>query len=498
MRRLLPLLLCLSCTSESGGGGGDESGGLVSGLALAKISLNQAVEVPLMSGGQVAPSTAPIVAGRAGLVRVSVQPEPGWQPREVVARLELSTAAGPLPTQELRQAVNGPSFDADLGSTFNFDLAPETLVPDLAYNVSLHEVAGSHGAPSAGAVFPAGAKAALPAQSTGGPLHLVLVPIQYDADGSSRVPELSEAQVALYRDTLKKLYPVGSVEIRIHDPIPYDKPISAGGDGWSEVLQWLLVQRSQDRNMELATANEYYYGLFLPKPSFVQYCSSGPVCVLGLSAALPDASEEFVRGSVGLGFLGQQAADTMAHETGHAHGRLHAPCAPYGYIQNTDPAFPYPEGRIGVWGFDLGGKTLFDPQGAARDFMGYCDPTWVSDYTWSALFERISFVNTSAGSGAGGGGAGEPMWMVSLDAEGRATLGQRIVLREPPRGQVRMVDVLGTDGSTRRRDPARFYPYSHLPGGFLLVSEPKPGDASLRVGGSTVPWGARGNPLPSR
>lgn len=469
----------------------------MSGLGVAAVSLNQAVQVPLMLGGEAVSATTPIVAGRSGLLRVSVQPEAGFQPREVVARLELGKAAGELPPLEQKLLVAGPSSDAELASTFNFELPGETLSPDLEFAVSLREASGeAQGAPSPAAAYPASGRAPLPAQSSGGPLRLVLVPLQYDADGSGRLPPLDEAQVALYRAALLGSYPIGSVEIRIREPIPYDGVISPNGDGWGEVLQFLLTRRNQDRITNEALPNEYYYGLVMPKASFALYCSGSPVCVLGLSTALPDPTKEFARGSVGIGFTGAQAAGTLAHETGHAHGRLHAPCAPMGFIQNTDPAFPYPDGGIGVWGFDLRKKVLIDPQGPARDFMGYCDPTWVSDYTWRALFERIAFVN--AGAAASGGGGGQPMWMVSLDGAGRAKLGQRVMLTEEPSGELRVVDVLDQRGVLRRRDSARFYPYSDLPGGFLLVPEPEPGDRWLRIGESSVHWGSRGNPLPSR
>lgn len=496
--RLALLLLIASCSSEDSGGKSPSSS-LVAGLGVSEISVNQGVKVPLMAGGQLVSGAPPIVAGRAGLVRVSVSPEPSWQPREVVARLELSNAAGPLQPLEVKQLVVGPSSDADLASTFNFDLSGDVVAPDLQFAVSLLEVSGtSQGTPSPAAAFPPQGKAPLPAQSTAGPLRMVLVPLQYDADGSGRLPVLDDAQVALYRDALQRLYPTPGVEIRIHDPVVYDQPISPNGNGWGEVLQFLLMRRNQDRITNEAAANEYYYGLFMPKPSFALYCAGSPVCVLGLSTALPDATKEFVRGSVGVGFVGPKSSGTLAHETGHAHGRLHAPCAPGGFIQNTDPAFPYPEGRIGSWGFDLGAKLLYDPDGAARDFMGYCDPIWVSDYTWRAIFERIAYVNSSADTASGGGGGGEPMWMVSVDGEGRATLGQRVDLAGAPSGELRWVDVLDESGSVRRRDPARFHPYSHLPGGFMLVPAPQAGDRSFRIGPSTVRWGGGGKPLPFR
>lgn len=499
MRWLVPLvLLSAGCSSEDAAPGGGQSSDLVSGLSISEVSLNQAVKVPLMQSGQLAAPSSPVVAGRPGLLRVAVTPEPSFAPREVVARLALGTAAGATAPLEVKQLVGGPSSDADLASTFNFEIPGESLPPDATFSVSLHEASGkSAGPPSAGAAFPASGAAPIGPASPNGPLRMVLVPLQYDADGSGRLPELGDEQVALYRERLRALYPVADIEIRIHEPIAYDAVISPNGNGWGEVLQFLLMRRNQDRIQNEAAANEYYYGLFAPKASFALYCSGSPVCVLGLSTALPDPTKEFVRGSVGIGFVGNHAADTLAHETGHAHGRLHAPCAPYGYIQNVDPAYPHPEGRIGVWGWSSATKSLLDPGGDARDFMGYCDPAWVSDYTWKALFERVSFVNSSADTSAGGGGGGEPMYMVSIDGEGRPTLGRKLVLSGEPGGELRSVDVLDEHGGLRRREPAYFHPYSHLPGGFLLVRGPEPGDRALGIGPRTLPWGGQGKALPS-
>ncbi|MFO0677369.1 MAG: M66 family metalloprotease [Polyangiaceae bacterium] len=78
----------------------------------------------------------------------------------------------------------------------------------------------------------------------------------------------------------------------------------------------------------------------------------------------------------------------MVHEVGHAHGRPHAPCG----VSDTDPSFPYSGGTIGVWGYDFRSKALVSPN-TGKDFMSYCTPEWVSDYTFGKLFERIRTVN---------------------------------------------------------------------------------------------------------
>jgi len=67
----------------------------------------------------------------------------------------------------------------------------------------------------------------------------------------------------------------------------------------------------------------------------------------------------------------------MAHELGHTWGQLHTPCRnPPG----VDPRFPYPDGNIGVYGYDLSSGALKPP--SLPDIMGYCDNPWISDYIY--------------------------------------------------------------------------------------------------------------------
>ncbi|WP_420440481.1 Ig-like domain-containing protein [Candidatus Palauibacter sp.] len=73
------------------------------------------------------------------------------------------------------------------------------------------------------------------------------------------------------------------------------------------------------------------------------------------------------------------SAETVAHELGHNMSLRHVECR--GDEGGPDPSYPYEDGRIGVWGWDSrDGGSLVDPTTTVRDFMTYCDPSWVSDY----------------------------------------------------------------------------------------------------------------------
>ena len=72
-----------------------------------------------------------------------------------------------------------------------------------------------------------------------------------------------------------------------------------------------------------------------------------------------------------------------------------------------------------MWGYDLTGGKLLSPD-KYYDIMGYCDPTWVSDYTYRKLFQRIQQVNSDAY--VIGAGPEQPWRMLLLDGHGGADI----------------------------------------------------------------------------
>ena len=81
----------------------------------------------------------------------------------------------------------------------------------------------------------------------------------------------------------------------------------------------------------------------------------------------------------------------IAHELGHNMNLYHAPC---GDAPDSDPDYPYSDGSIGAWGYDLLNEVLVSPD--TPDLMGYCRPRWISDYNFSrALGYRLSQARTT-------------------------------------------------------------------------------------------------------
>jgi hypothetical protein len=100
--------------------------------------------------------------------------------------------------------------------------------------------------------------------------------------------------------------------------------------------------------------------------------------------------------------------ETAAQELAHNYARYHVGCG-NPLPDNIDSSYPYPTDTIsspaaGFLGFNYFANRLIGAT-EARDYMSYCGPAWTSDYTWTALFNRIS---TGYGPALAAAGAGSP------------------------------------------------------------------------------------------
>jgi hypothetical protein len=389
---------------------------------------------------------------------VFVAPLDGWQPREVQAVLTLEGEQGTRRYESIVD-VSGVSTHSDLGSTFAFEIPSEDLPSDQAMSVSLHELGdASFEGDASWSTWPSDGGTYEAAFTSVGPLRITLVPVQYDADGSGRLPDVSEPQIQLYEDLLLGMYPVPSVEITVADPFPWGAAIEASGQGWQQLLMSMISLRAA-----LGLGNdEYIYGLFNAADTFNGFCSFG--CVAGLSLLAQSPGDATGRTSIGVGFTGQDAVLTLAHEVGHAHGREHAPCMLLG--QPSDPNYPYANAVLGVWGWDAPNGALKEPN-TNTDIMGYCKPNWISDYTFDGLLTRSLAVNQA--------GMGDELplqewsstWVDENGAVGTVST-QMLGLPELIGEGLHPLRYLDREGAVVREDQARFYPMDHLPGGLLL------------------------------
>jgi hypothetical protein len=424
-----------------------------SGVTIQEIALYQGVKRTLMQNGATA-GGVPIVAGRPALMRVFVATDGGFSGAPVTARLYVGDAQTPI---EVQATLGGAPSDGDLGSTINFDLGAELVQQGMTYRVELRQQASDSAGNNPGARWPASGNEGVQLENAGPGLRVKLIPIRYGADGSNRLPDTSAGQLAAYEGGFFAQYPIPSVEVTVHEPVQWNNSVSSGGSGWESLLNAVADLRAQEN----PPPDVYYYGIFAPASSMGNYCGGG--CVAGLGM-IGGPGDEYTRAAIGLGFAGQESVHTAVHEIGHTHGRYHTPC---GGAAGTDDNYPHSGADIGVWGYDLLTGQLWSPSDT-KDFMSYCYPAWVSDYTFSALLDRLQAVS----------GASLVFPPESVDQQyERALVGSggalswlpSIQLHHPPMAETTTQVTVGPAGETVT---GHFYPYDHLDGGMLVWKKP--------------------------
>ena len=453
-----------------------------SNVSISEIAAYQTVKVTLMEGREdVTNREAPIIAGKDLLVRVFVELGQGWKSREVVAALSLESSSESFATQSAKKYVTVSSSDANLESTFNFNIDGELLKGDLRYSIALFEASSTVESDGDlnGAQWPGGGKAMFQESKSNHDLEIVLVPIRYNADGSGRLPDVGSAQIERYRSALSAMYPAAAVNIRVHEPVDWSQEVAAFGQGWGQLLSALQGLRNQNG----ASSREYYYGVFSPASSYQSYCNQG--CVGGLSSLAQDHRYANARVSIGLGYSGDETAATMVHEIGHAHGREHAPCGLMG--QSSDSNYPNSTAKLDAWGYDARNQTLKRPSSYV-DMMSYCDPIWISSYTYNALFDRIVAVNSLASfQEPKNSEDANAQWLVLVaEPDGTWNFGTPLTLNEYPRGIEREVTLRNVHGKFIRTERAEFFPYSHGEGGLMLIRQPNFDVKFLEFEGNTL------------
>ncbi|MEZ4252716.1 MAG: M66 family metalloprotease [Polyangiales bacterium] len=348
--------------------------GPVAGLELTGFEIYQTIRIPLVENGSEVARTIPLIANKPGLLRVYVRPTGSFSSRAVTAFVRIDTGDG-IQTLMETATISGASSVETPTSTLNLDVPRELLTPSASISVQLIEMGGTGGSetryPREEGEMPLGAL-------QNGGIDVVVVPIRYDADGSGRMPDTSTTAMNALRDHLLSMWPVSDVRIRVREAVATSSPVApTSGQAWGSLLDSVGNIRQNDR----APGNEYYLGLFSPADSFRNFCGGG--CIAGI-APLNQGNYQSQRFGLALGYGDENNRYSAIHELGHAHGRPHAPC---GGVSGAEPGFPHSGGATGVWGYDFRNARLYNP--STKDFMGYCDPQWVSDYAYQRLHQRV-------------------------------------------------------------------------------------------------------------
>jgi hypothetical protein len=444
----------------SGGGSVETPLAFADGVTITDIDLYQAIRRPLVDGGQPASSDIPIVAGKPGMLRVFYATDAGYDGQPVTARLTVGEGA-PV---DVQATLSGTSSHETLSSTINIDFPGGFLTAGASYKVEILQPAETVSGDNAAAAYPAGGgEAPMDVESGAVKLKILLVPVQ----NNGSLPDTSPEQVDRYVRYFSEEYPVPEVEITVRStPHVYNGNLGSSG-AWSQLLDQITELRDTDG----APDDVYYYGIH----------DADGNGLLGLGW-VGGSSDVWSRAAIGVGWTGDTAPETAVHEVGHNHGRDHSPCGVSG-----DPSFPHPGASIGVWGYRPSDKELLDPDEYV-DFMSYCHPAWISDYTYKAIFNRAKAVSTSAFVVVPADLQNRSYDRIKV-LDGQAEILAPVTLARPPEGEAKSVSA--TIGGQARTLTGHYFAYNHLDGGVMLVMRPK--QLGVSVTFSAISFSAEGH-----
>ncbi len=189
------------------------------------------------------------------------------------------------------------------------------------------------------------------------PFDLTLVPFLWEENPDRSVLTQTESlssESDLFRLT-RDILPVREFRLKVHEPV------------------MTSVDPTSDGVEQMGPETEVIYAMEGAKGHYMAiFRSVGESGLKGIA---------FLPGFVSLSILDE---NTIAHELGHNLNLAHAPGCGAG---GPDPEYPYEDGAIGAWGYDFVNESLVSP--ATSDLMTYCDPQWISDYSFSrALAHR--------------------------------------------------------------------------------------------------------------
>jgi Peptidase M66 len=340
------------------------------GVRIGLVEVTQGVFIKVADGDNVVPAgmrNAPLIEGRPLFARVHVTTEGGFMARRLRGVVSLAYADGTKLELEDAKMVNGSSNVERLETTFNVLVSADRVKPMMTMSAAIYEAGTATGAdPMPLPRFPTTGAADLAVRAGRMELFITFIP-----DGP--LMDTPERRRKLEQDVWD-LYPVQKVNFKYHEPIPLMGAFSSSAG-------FAILRDAREKDG--AKPWEYYH--YLTGATGVGFSGVSRGAGPTVGAAASRVSITIVRGNAIDG-----NTNTVAHETGHAHGSSHMPgCGAAG----PDNNYPYTDvaGSMGVNGYSLT-FNAFKSKMMWRELMSYCRPRWISDYVWNKFETRVRIV----------------------------------------------------------------------------------------------------------
>jgi hypothetical protein len=342
---------------------------LITRPAMIDLVLNQ---VEITQSVQNGAGSVPFVANRPAVARVYVTVSGVTEASNVIVEASATRNGVPLPGSPRRsdpRTVTTSVSRGNYASSFNLALPAEWLSGSVRLSIvvdpdnRITEVNETNNSLTQTLEF-----LAVPR------LDLTIVPVQYTHTPNGRTyPAPTRDTVS---DWVMRAYPIPGINVRLRAPISFTGDLRSGNE-WERLLDLITDVKLSDG----APSSRVYYGLIPIANGSDRWFSSG-IAGIGWVG---------LRASVGLDLTGSTdaAGRLAAHEIGHNLGRFHAPC---GVSGDPRQPFPYPNASIGsdVYGLDISRARVWSPVAPddTKDLMSYCQPQWVSDFTYQGLLNN--------------------------------------------------------------------------------------------------------------
>lgn len=316
-------------------------------LNVARLTLNQGARAYDSDAGDVVQQE--LVAGRDLLVRAFLT---GSNPPPT-AEVVIAAAGGGeqrFPMQTPTSIGSTPAAESSLAASHHVVVPAASVQPG-----STLRIEGANGSYPDSPIY-------LNVQDPG-VFRITFVPVTF----GGQTPDIDGE--AYLRQTLRQL-PIGDYDIEIRTPYVFN-----GDYELDRLLEEMLDLRALDGSSRL------YHGIIVSPNTGSQ---TAGIAYVGFPASV----------SIDLG--GSQ--NVISHEIGHNLDLSHAPGCD---APNTDAAYPYADGAVTTWGYDILSGNLVSPSATRKDLMTYCADLWISDYSFQqALAYRVQ---SPIASGPAGG-----------------------------------------------------------------------------------------------
>ena len=259
--------------------------------------------------------------------------------------------------------------ESDLGFSYNAVIPGDHIVPGAEMVVEVDPEGVVPRAPGSVARFPESGAWPLNVARVP-PMSVTVVPVLEAQSPDSSIFDWTEGlsgngpQVGLF----KHAFPFADFRAKTRATYVTSLDLTSGNGQWGLVLELEALRAAEG-------GTGYYYGA-------------------------ASSVNGYVRGRARLSSwvsMGKAWDTELAHEVGHSLSLLHAPC---GDPLGVEPEFPYPDGSIGVWGYDFRDGSLVSPA-RRRDIMGYCyEQGWLSDFHFERVIDYRERVEGQASTAA--------------------------------------------------------------------------------------------------